>query len=213
LNINKKENVKMATIEIKLELDWISEDGNLDEHIKKEVISNLQNRFIATAEDRAEKLMKAKLSEVADKVTNEFLTTVMSGAIENLKIPYKSSDWSSVTEDITLSEFVGRKYERFLKENALDKDGNVPSYSRDAKYSIHEYFTNRFLEKELVGKVSKLIQTARQEAEETVIKTLEQNLKAQLSADLINRLNIPSMLKSLQEKAVELQGESEAPDA
>lgn len=197
----------MAKIKIELDLDWISEDGNLDDHIKEEVIKNLQSRFIATAEDRAEKLMKAKLAEVAEKVTEEFLTSVMSSAIDNLKIPYKSSEWGSQTEEIPLSEFVGKKYDRFLKEKVLDKDGSVARYSSDVKLSIHEYFTNRYLEKELVGKVGDLIKTARQDAENTVIKTLESNLKAQLSADLINRLNIPNMLKSLQEKAALLQGE------
>ena len=83
----------------------------------------------------------------------------------------------------------------------MDSDGNKPRYSSDGKLSIHEYFTNKYLEKELVGKVNGLIRTARQEAEETVIKTLETSLKSQLSADIINRLNIPQMLKSLQEKA------------
>ncbi len=46
---------------------------------------------------------------------------------------------------------------------------------------------------------------ARQRAEDTVLNTLEKNLREQLSADIISRLNIPSMLKSLQEKAAEIE--------
>lgn len=69
----------------------------------------------------------------------------------------------------------------------------------------HEYFAKNMLGKELEKKLSELIADARQKAENTVLSTLEKNLREQLSADIINRLNIPSMLKSLQEKAAEIE--------
>ncbi|MDA2615722.1 hypothetical protein PDQ72_29205, partial [Bacillus cereus] len=61
-----------------------------------------------------------------------------------------------------------------------------------------------YLAKELTSKVSTMIQTARKDAEETIVKALENNLKEQLSVDIIQRLNIPQMLESLQSKATEL---------
>ncbi|MEB8716297.1 hypothetical protein P4G97_26705, partial [Bacillus cereus] len=61
-----------------------------------------------------------------------------------------------------------------------------------------------YLAKELTSKVSTMIQTARKDAEETIVKALENNLKEQLSVDIIQRLNIPQMLESLQNKATEL---------
>jgi hypothetical protein len=126
-----------------------------------------------------------------------------------MQIPVKKgSSWSTEYEFISMSEFVGKQYEEFLNKKVLDNDGNTPRYSNDAKVSINEYFIDRYLEKEFTGKVSKMIQTARKDAEETIIKTLEQNLKSQLSVDIIKRLNIPEMLHSLQEKAL-LLGESE----
>jgi SPX domain protein involved in polyphosphate accumulation len=105
-----------------------------------------------------------------------------------------------------MSKFIGIQYERFLNKKVFDENGCEPRYSSDAKFSINEYFIKKYLEKELTGKVSKLIQTARKDAEETIIKTLEQNLKDQLSIDIIKRLNIPDMLKKLQDKAQLLDG-------
>ncbi|EOO57072.1 hypothetical protein IKE_06427, partial [Bacillus cereus VD196] len=70
--------------------------------------------------------------------------------------------------------------------------------------SISEYFIQNYLAKELTSKVSTMIQTARKDAEETIVKALENNLKEQLSVDIIQRLNIPQMLESLQNKATEL---------
>ncbi|SYX85934.1 hypothetical protein [Paenibacillus alvei] len=195
----------MAIVKIELDLDWISEEGDLDSAIKEEVISSLQARFTQQIEKKTEKILEEKLRESTSRVTDDFLTTIMSEKINNIQIPYKSSGWSSEVEMLSVSEFVGKKYEEFLKQKVYDKDGNVPRYRDDAKLSIHEYFINKYLEKELLGKVNDLIRTARQDAEETIVKTLETNLKAQLSADIINRLNIPNMLKNLQEKAAMLE--------
>ena len=38
-----------------------------------------------------------------------------------------------------------------------------------------------------------------------VLNTLEQNLREQLAADTIKRLNIPQLLKNLQMKALEIE--------
>ncbi|CAM5794753.1 hypothetical protein [Brevibacillus borstelensis] len=195
----------MAKFTIEVELDWISEDGDLDSIIKQEVINGIQAKFTERVEKSTRDMLNKKLEEVTSKVTDEFLENVMSDTVSNMQIPYKSSEWGSNVQMLSLSEYVGMRYDRYLKEKVLDKDGNIPRYQSDAKMSIHEYFINKFLEKELVGKVTALIKNARQEAEQTVIKTLEDNLRAQLSADLINRLNIPNLLKSLQEKAAMLE--------
>ncbi|MED1792845.1 hypothetical protein P4V54_09190 [Brevibacillus nitrificans] len=195
----------MAKITIEVELDWISEDGDLDSTIKQEVINGIQAKFTERVEKNTRDMLNKKLEEVAGKVTDEFLEKVMSDSVSTMQIPYKSSEWGSNVQMLSLSEFVGMRYDRYLKEKVLDSDGNKPRYSSDAKMSIHEFFINKFLEKELVGKVTTLIKTARQDAEQTVIKTLEDNLRAQLSADLINRLNIPNLLKNLQDKAAMLE--------
>lgn len=202
----------MGKVKIELDLDWLQEGvqedgGNIEDLIKDEVISSLQQRFSAQAEKKMEKLLNEKMQEVSAQVVDGFLEKIMSEKINNLQIPYKSSSWSSEIELLPVSEFVGKRYEEFLKQKVYDKDGNMPRYRDDAKLSIHEFFVNKYLEKELVGKVNELIKTARQDAEETIIKTLETSLKSQLSADIINRLNIPHMLKSLQEKAALFQGD------
>jgi hypothetical protein len=198
----------MAKVKIELDLDWMNEDGSIEELIKDELISSLQAKFTAKAEKKMEEMMNEKLEGVAAKISDDFLEKIMSERIENLQIPFKESQWGSEIKLLPMSEFVGARYERFLNTKVYDKDGNKAKYESDAKVSINEFFINRYLEKELVGKVNNLISKARQDAEETVIKTLESNLKSQLSADIINRLNIPSMLKSLQEKAALFEGEA-----
>ncbi|MGE6376578.1 hypothetical protein [Peribacillus muralis] len=194
----------MAKVKIELDLDWLNEEENLDQVIKDEVIANLQNRLIQNAEYQITKKLNGLLEGIANQVTDSFIEETLKAKIDKLQIPHKKSSWDSQVELIPISEFIGMKYESYLNEKTLDSDGNAPRYSSDRKLSISEYFINKYLEKELTTKVSSMIQTARKDAEDTIVKALENNLKEQLSVDIINRLNVPKMLETLQNKAAEL---------
>lgn len=200
----------MATVKIELDLDWINEDQSLDESIKEEVIANLQNRLVKNAEEQITHKLNHQLEEITERITSSFIEKTLETKIEDLKIPYKKGGyWSSEIEYIPISEYIGMKYEEHLTKKSLDENGRETRYSSDAKVSISEYFIKNYLSKELTGKVSAMIQTARKDAEETIVKALENNLKEQLSVDIIERLNIPKMLESLQNKASELDFKEE----
>lgn len=194
----------MANVKIELELDWLNEDETLDDSIREQVISNLQNRLIKNAENQIAEKLNAQLVEITDRVSSSFIEKTLESKIEDLKIPHKTSSWGSEVEYIPISQYIGMKYEQHLNKKSLDEHGREAKYSSDQKLSISEYFIKNYLAKELTGKVSTMIQTARKDAEETIVKALENNLKEQLSVDIIERLNIPKMLESLQNKAVEL---------
>lgn len=199
----------MAIINIELELDWISEDSSLDETIKNQVISSLQDKLISNVEKKVTHQLNKQLEEIADRVASSFIEKTIESKIEDLQIPHKQGYWDSKVEYISISQYIGVKYEKYLTEKTLDEYGNKAKYSSDAKISISDYFMKNYLEKELTSKVSAMIQKARKDAEETIVKALENNLKEQLSVDIIQRLNIPKMLESLQNKAAQLSTEED----
>ena len=82
-----------------------------------------------------------------------------------MRIPYKENSWSEEVKFISMSEFVGQRYEAFLNRKVFDRDGNVSRYNSDKNTSLNEYFVKKYLEKELAGKVSEMISTAKTEAE------------------------------------------------
>ncbi|WP_416729233.1 hypothetical protein [Fictibacillus sp. JL2B1089] len=194
----------MAKIKVELDLDWLNDEQSLDEVIKNEVISSLQEKLIANIEKKVSAQLNLKLEEIADHVTDSFIEKTLETKIEDLQIPRKQSYWDSKVEYVPISQYIGMKYEEHLTKKVLNENGQKANYSSDAKLSISEYFLRNYLEKELTGKVSAMIQTARKDAEETIVKALENNLKEQLSVDIIERLNVPKMLESLQNKAAEI---------
>lgn len=196
----------MNKLTVELELDWLDSDsGSVSDAIKDEVVRGLQDRLIQKVEKQVQSVIESKIKEAADKVTSDFLIAIFEEKLQNIKIPNKTGTWRDEVELLSLSEFVGKKYDKFLEQKVFDEYGNRTDRERDAKYTVHEYFAKNMLGKELEKKVSALISEARQKAESTVLSTLEKNLREQLSADIISRLNIPTMLKSLQEKAAEIE--------
>lgn len=127
--------------------------------------------------------------------------------IEKIKIPKKKSTWSDEVDFIPISEFVGKQYEEYLTKKVYDRDFKKTRYESDAVYSIVEGQIKQYLNETLSAQVSEMIRNAQKEAEDTVIKTLEQNLKDQLAVDTIKRMNIPKLLENLQNKALEFEKE------
>lgn len=80
----------------------------------------------------------------------------------------------------------------------IEEDGKRKLLERryiDERWTDYESLLHP--EEELGKKVEKLIANAKREVEESLIKSLEQNLKENLAKDTIERMNIPEVLKKL----------------
>lgn len=203
----------MAKFNIEVELDWINdEEYSIDDEIREQVVSGVKNELLKKATDEALKKLDSAIAEKLKEATDiieqrvkDFIAVATEKQIEKLKIPRKKSSWGSEVEFIPISEFVGEKYEEYLTEKVYDRDFNRARYSSDAVYSIAEGQIKKYLNGTLSEQVSDMVRKAQKEAEDTVIKTLEQNLKDQLAVDTIKRMNIPKLLENLQQKALEFE--------
>ena len=93
-------------------------------------------------------------------------------------------------------KIVSVKEEQVVVENT--KDGRRKLLERkymDDHWTDYERLLNP--EEEEKEKAEKLIANAKREVEESLIKSLEQNLKENLAKDTIERMNIPEVLKKL----------------
>ena len=64
-----------------------------------------------------------------------------------MQIPYKENSWSDEVKFISMSEFVGQRYEAFLNRKVFDRNGDVPRYDSDKNTSLNEYFVKNILRK------------------------------------------------------------------
>lgn len=205
----------MAKFNIEVELEWLDEDNfSIDEEIKEQVIRGVNNQLLDKATDEVVKKLDSEIAkklEEATKVIEErvedFIGVVTENQIEKIKIPRKKSSWGSEVENIPISEFIGEQYEAYLTKKVYNNNYEMARYESDRQYSISEKHIRDYLNKTLAKQVSEMVKQAQKDAEDTVIKTLEQNLKESLAIDIIKRMNIPKLLESLQAKAIEFEKE------
>lgn len=187
----------MANFKIEVELDWLDEES-LDDAIQRQVISGLQDRLVQNLESKLSNTIAEKVQAKATVIADSYVEKLVEAKLEDIQIPQKESNWSSQVTYTPLTEFIGKRFENAIASKTLDEYGQHTSYDRDKKYSIAEYLTRNYIAKELNEKVSDMIREAKDKAEQTLISNLEQNLQQQLHADMLKRLNIPELLKGLQ---------------
>lgn len=167
----------MAKFNIEVELDWMDEEAySIDDELRERIVKGVENALL-------------------EKVTNEAVKAVDNKIAEKI---LEAEETIQATVDQFIANVCEEKIGKIvIPEKRYDRDGRIASYSSDRKLSAAGLLTSQYLEEELGKKVEKLIANAKREVEESLIKSLEQNLKENLAKDTIERMNIPEVLKKL----------------
>ena len=147
----------MARYNMEVELDWIDncEEGtSVEDEIREQVIKSIKNELLKKATEETVKKLDTAVAEkflevanlIGDKVDN-FIEKVCEEKISSMQIPYKENSWSDEVKFISMSEFVGQRYEAFLNRKVFDRNGDVPRYDSDKNTSLNEYFVKNILRK------------------------------------------------------------------
>lgn len=202
----------MAKFNITVDLDWmVDEEGySIDDELKERVIKGIEDTLLKRATDDAVKAVDDKIREKVGEAENsiqeavdKFISTVCEEKINKIMIPVKKNSWSGEVKYKPLSEYVGERFNYYITEKKFDKDGNVARWSSESVYSAADLLTSDYLKKELDTKVETMISNARKEVEESLIKSFEQKLKENLSKDIIEKMNIPDVLRRFSEMSLE----------
>lgn len=202
----------MAKFNLTVDLDWMDdEEGySIDDELKERVIKGIEDTLLKRATDDAVKAVDDKIREKVGEAENsiqeavdKFISTVCEEKINKIMIPVKKNSWSGEVKYKPLSEYVGERFNYYITEKKFDKDGNVARWSSESVYSAADLLTSDYLKKELDTKVETMISNARKEVEESLIKSFEQKLKENLSKDIIEKMNIPDVLRRFSEMSLE----------
>ena len=202
----------MAKFNVEVELDWMDdEDGySIDDELKERVIKGVEDALLKKATDEAVKAVDNKICEKIGEAENsiqeavdKFISAVCEEKINKIMIPIKKNSWSDEVKYKPLSEYVGDRFNYYITDKKFDKAGKPARWDSDAVYSAADLLTRDYLKKELDTKVETMISNARKEVEESLIKSFEQKLKENLSKDIIEKMNIPDVLKRFSKEALE----------
>ena len=180
----------------------------LGDALKDEIVSQIKEKIAAQTVDdvvkRVDDAIAKKIAEsekVIQKAVDKFINDTCSGKLETLKIAKKKSDWDNDIEYMPIMEYIGERFERYLSQKRFDERGRVPNWDSEKKYSAMDFLVRGYFSEKLDEKISEMIKKAQEESEQMVFDLIETRLKENLAADTISRMNIPGILKQMQEQA------------
>ena len=200
------------SVEIDL-YDLFDCSGDVDEEflgdaLKDEIVSQIKEKIAAQTVDdvvkRVDGAIAKKIAEsekVIQEAVDKFINDTCSGKLETIKIAKKKSDWDNNIEYMPIMEYIGERFECYLSQKRFDERGRVPNWDSEKKYSAMDFLVRGYFSEKLDEKISEMIKKAQKDSEQMVFDLIETRLKENLAADTISRMNIPGILKQMQEQA------------
>ncbi|MDC9591782.1 hypothetical protein PSI23_21505 [Xenorhabdus sp. XENO-10] len=146
-------------INITVDLDWLEEDGNIDEEVKYQIIEGVKKSISRQCLDKVEKEASKQINQAINESINSAKATIEKKAIafadEWLKKEVTVTDkWGDVQECLTITDLIKKSFDNTL-EKKVDKNGNFTS-SYDGIPLIKYLMSDRM--QELVSKRVSVIQ-------------------------------------------------------
>lgn len=196
----------MAKINITVDIDWL-DDVNFDDMLKDEILDGIRNHLKDKAIVEVQKKIDKEIAKVITDATgviqkhvDNFIEGVTADSLSTLKVAVNKNSWSEEVEFVPINTFIAQRFEEFCNKKKYDADFELTSYN--PRYSLTECSIKKYFNENLQAKMVDMIKNARQAAEEEIIKSMEQALKTNLAEETVKKMNIPQVLKNLQERYV-----------
>jgi len=162
-------------LNIQVELDWINEEGGLDEEVQYQIIHGVKNAIskdcMKLVEKKTQKAiddgMAAAVSLMQDKVSDFFENWLNNEAIITDKYGDKKEEGS-------LKDIIKREFNNCMNQK-VDSDGKQTSYG--AKYTRLEFVTG----KKVKEVVDESLSRYGRDIDKTIKETIEQGIKSRVS--------------------------------
>lgn len=199
----------MAKINITVDIDWL-DDVNFDDMLKHEILDGVRNHLKDKAIVEVQKKIDKEIAKVImdatgviQKQVDNFIKQVTTDSLSTLKVAVNKNSWSEDVELVPINTFIAQRFEELCNKKNYDADFKLTSYN--PKYSLTECSIKKYFNETLQAKMVDMIKNARQAAEEEIIKSMEQALKNNLAEETVKKMNIPQVLKNLQERYVAVE--------
>ena len=176
---------KTMKLNLEIELDWIDEESNLDETIKKqiinEVVNKIQNSVKIQIEKKIDKIIVMKINKLIEKIFKDFL---------NRELTINDNYGDVVKYYKNVRQFIKERFDNFMTQT-VDEKGNTYDGSYGNKIGRLEFIIDKQLRKFADEFTTNAVKTVSAE-----IKThVQEGLTNKLGSELIKVLKIDKMLE------------------
>jgi hypothetical protein len=177
----------MAKFNITVELDWLSEEGELDQIVKSEIINTIADKFNESLKreilQAAEEKISTQISNAVDIKVNQVTEELLSRSFE------VKNTWGEVTKsNVSVMDLLKERLDNFLVEK-VDKDGRTNAYNANQRRI--DYVIAQNIDYSLKAKVD----AAAKEIKKGLEQYIDTTLKAQIGENVAQLIGINKIKK------------------
>ena len=163
-------------VNVSVEIDWIEEDGSIDDEIKHELILGVKRAISKTCMKDMETQSKLAFDDAVQQASAKISKKALDFADAWLENEVEITDkWGDKQDKITVKGLIKRSFDNLL-ERKVDSNGKFSSsYGADTK--LIEYLTNKRVEDE----VSKRMKDFGKGIDDRIKKAIDKSIKDNVS--------------------------------
>jgi uncharacterized protein YjgD (DUF1641 family) len=171
-------------LNIEVEIDYLDENGSLDEIVKKEIaakiINSVSKKVETEMQEEATKAISGKIDEICNLLIGEFLKR---------KVNITDKWGKEIICDTTIEDILKNKFDEFWNQNVDDSGrSGCDSYVRTRRR--FEWLIDKQIEDHSKKFADKLIK----ETSDKITKSITENLKTQIGNEVVSKLGVNKFL-------------------
>jgi len=175
---------------LEVELDYIDEEGNLDDAIKQSVISSAKDIVLKKLTSHVDDVAIASIKERAIEIVNEKIhETINSILAENRVV---TDDFGREKKQFNLEQMLIDMIDGAIKTKALSEYGEKAN-GHNAKYSLFEWMSKSNIEKAVSLKVEQMAKQTQAHIEQLVSDKIKTQVADKLTAMIMDNSSTLSL--------------------
>ncbi len=195
----------MAKFNIEVEIDWIDEEGSIDQIVKDAIESQIVDKVAKDIANDVKAEQAKKFHDQIEKAVNIMVNDTFESLLSVQVVKY--DDYGDVKQTFpSVREMIKGKFDNYLSEMVDSKTGNRPEYSSQKvsrfDYIMGKSFANELDKKmkDLASETDKRVKAAVDEMYAKLQETLEKSVKSELGSRVADLMGLETLLLNAPEK-------------
>lgn len=171
-------------LNLEIELDYIDDEGNVDDQIKQEIISKIskvvENNIKEKLDDIVLKAAQKKADEMCEQMVGDFINKSFT----------QTDQWGDkIHTNVTVKEILKNKFDKYWKES-VDSQGR----SKYDSYGPMQSRVNNLIDERIEKNSKQFADTLTSDTENKIKSAMKKNLQESIGAKLVSELGFDKLL-------------------
>lgn len=173
-------------LKVEVDLEWIGEEGNIDEEVKSQIISGICSKINKVSQDEIVKKVNDKIAKECDALINQRITEILNEFVsKEIKV---TDQWGDVKQEIKIADLLKKRFDSFMTEK-VDGEGKASTYG--TKYIRMEWIIDKRVRDYCAVKTKEMVV----DVENKIKEILSIDLELKVKNKIIENLGLSEILK------------------